>query len=193
VTVMCWLALATRSSSSKDVEILAPRAEVVVLSRANPRPRISRADRAVLACAVPCQNPAHSLTCWVYARHSCSSASCTSLWSAGSVGWRSVGRRAARATPELLITPVCQPSSLDRCKAKRLVRMMASSEQYEVMPKEVITVRYHLPRLPPSYRLPDAIMHLTARGLNIWFGGECCRTGATERPFGRGPEGMSAD
>lgn len=48
VTVLSWLALA-RSFSAKDVEILALRHEVAVLRRANPRPRLSWTDRAVLA------------------------------------------------------------------------------------------------------------------------------------------------
>jgi putative transposase len=49
VTVLSWLALLPRSSSSKDVEILALRHEVAVLRRANLRPRMSWTDRAVLA------------------------------------------------------------------------------------------------------------------------------------------------
>jgi putative transposase len=49
VTVLSWLAPLARSSSAKDAEILAPRHEVTVLRRANPRPRMSWADRAVLA------------------------------------------------------------------------------------------------------------------------------------------------
>jgi putative transposase len=48
VTVLSWLALLARSSSSKDVEILALRHEVAVLRRTNPRPRMSWTDRAVL-------------------------------------------------------------------------------------------------------------------------------------------------
>ena len=49
VTVLSWLALLARSSSGKDVEILALRHEVAVLRRTNPRPRLSWSDRAVLA------------------------------------------------------------------------------------------------------------------------------------------------
>ena len=49
VTVLSWLALLVRSSSHKDVEILALRHEVAVLRRTNPRPRMSWTDRAVLA------------------------------------------------------------------------------------------------------------------------------------------------
>ena len=49
VTVLSWLVLVARSSSSKDVEILALRHEVAGLRRANPRPGMSWTDRAVLA------------------------------------------------------------------------------------------------------------------------------------------------
>src|SRR5690348_516702 len=49
VTVLYWLALRARSSSAKDVEILALRHEVAVLRRTNPRPRMSWTDRAMLA------------------------------------------------------------------------------------------------------------------------------------------------
>jgi hypothetical protein len=49
VTVLSWLALLPRSSSSKDAEILALRHEVAVLRRTNPRPRMSWTDRALLA------------------------------------------------------------------------------------------------------------------------------------------------
>jgi Integrase core domain/Homeodomain-like domain len=49
VTVLSWLALLARSSSAKDVEILALRHEVTVLRRTNPRPRLSWSDRVVLA------------------------------------------------------------------------------------------------------------------------------------------------
>ena len=49
VTVISWLALLARSSSSKNAEILTLRQEVAVLRRANPKPRLSWSDRAVLA------------------------------------------------------------------------------------------------------------------------------------------------
>jgi hypothetical protein len=41
-----------RSSASKDIELLAPRHEVAVLGRTNPRPRLDWADRAILAALV---------------------------------------------------------------------------------------------------------------------------------------------
>src|ERR1700760_898340 len=49
VTVVSWLALLARSSSSKDAEILALRHEVAVLRRSAPRLHLSWTDRAVLA------------------------------------------------------------------------------------------------------------------------------------------------
>jgi len=48
VTVLSWPALLARSSSAKNAEILALRHEVAVLRRANPRPRMSWTDQAVL-------------------------------------------------------------------------------------------------------------------------------------------------
>lgn len=49
VTVLSWLALLARSAASKDAEILALRQEVAVLRRANPKPKMTWPERAVLA------------------------------------------------------------------------------------------------------------------------------------------------
>jgi putative transposase len=48
-TLLSWHALSTRSSASKNAEILILRHEVAVLRRGNPRPKIDWTDRAMLA------------------------------------------------------------------------------------------------------------------------------------------------
>jgi putative transposase len=47
--LVSWLVLLSRSSASKDAEILVLRHEVAVLTRANPNPRLAWTDRAILA------------------------------------------------------------------------------------------------------------------------------------------------
>src|SRR5258706_8846321 len=47
-----WLALLTRTSTAKDVEILILRHENAVLRRQHPTPRLDWADRAVLAALI---------------------------------------------------------------------------------------------------------------------------------------------
>jgi putative transposase len=48
-----WLALLPRSDNVKNTEILVLRHQIAVLQRQVRSPRLSWADRAVLACAVP--------------------------------------------------------------------------------------------------------------------------------------------
>jgi putative transposase len=50
--ISAWLMLLARSSAAKDIELLVLRHEVSVLCRMNPKPRLSRADRAVFAALI---------------------------------------------------------------------------------------------------------------------------------------------
>ena len=52
-----WLVLLSRSSASKDAELLVLRHEAAILRRANPRPRLDGADRAVLAALIRLLSP----------------------------------------------------------------------------------------------------------------------------------------
>jgi hypothetical protein len=52
VRVLGWLWLLGRSSASTNVELLVLRHDVAVLRRANPKPRLDWADRAVLAALI---------------------------------------------------------------------------------------------------------------------------------------------
>ena len=52
VRVCGWLVMLGRSSASKNVVLLVLRHEVAPLRRANPRPRLDWADRAVLAALI---------------------------------------------------------------------------------------------------------------------------------------------
>jgi putative transposase len=47
--ICSWLVLLSRSAASKDAELLVLRHEIAILRRAQPRPRLDWADRAVLA------------------------------------------------------------------------------------------------------------------------------------------------
>jgi putative transposase len=47
-----WLVLLSRSTASKDIELLVLRHEAAVLRRTQPRPRLDRADRAVLTALI---------------------------------------------------------------------------------------------------------------------------------------------
>ena len=50
--ICSWLVLLSRSTASKDVELLVLRHEVAVLRRTQPQPRLDWANRAVLAALI---------------------------------------------------------------------------------------------------------------------------------------------
>jgi len=52
IRLLGWLTLFSRTSSSKDIELLVLRHEVAVLRRTNPRPRLDWADRAMFAALI---------------------------------------------------------------------------------------------------------------------------------------------
>ena len=52
VRLLDWLVLLSRSSASKDVELLVLRHEVTVWRRANPKPRLDWPDRAVFTALI---------------------------------------------------------------------------------------------------------------------------------------------
>ncbi len=52
IGLLNWLALLGRTTSSKDIELLVVRHEIAVLRRANPRPRLDWADRALFAALI---------------------------------------------------------------------------------------------------------------------------------------------
>ena len=55
--LLSWLTLLGRTTSSKDIELLALRHEVAVLRRTNPRPRLDWADCALFAALIRCLSP----------------------------------------------------------------------------------------------------------------------------------------
>jgi hypothetical protein len=65
------LVLLGRSSASKDVELLVLRHEVAVLRRANPKPRMDWADRAVFAVLVRALHRCCGSIDWLRRARSC--------------------------------------------------------------------------------------------------------------------------
>jgi putative transposase len=60
--LMNLLVLLGRSSASKDVELLVLHHEVAVLHRANPKPRLDWADRAVPRLSAGCRRRCGNIT-----------------------------------------------------------------------------------------------------------------------------------
>ena len=66
-----WPVLLGRSSASKNAELLVLRHEAAVLRRANPRPRLDWADRAVLAALIRLLPQNCGCTGWSHLAPSC--------------------------------------------------------------------------------------------------------------------------
>jgi len=96
--ICAWLVLLSRSTASKDIDLLVLRHEVAVLRRTHPRARLDWADRAVLAALIrilPRSLQTHRLVTRVLC---CAG---TAAWSPGSGPTRTgrADRRPARRSP----------------------------------------------------------------------------------------------
>ena len=72
------LSLLSRATASKDIELLVLRHEVALLRRANPRPRLDWADRALFAALIrrlPAPLRGHRLV-WLLRPRSCGGCGC---------------------------------------------------------------------------------------------------------------------
>ena len=69
--VLGWLTLVGRASISKDAELLILRHEVAALRRANPRPPLDWADRALLAGLIRRLPAVLAVTAWSPRPRSC--------------------------------------------------------------------------------------------------------------------------
>ena len=77
VRLLGWLVLLGRSSRFKDIEILVLRHQLAVLRRQVARPRLSWADRAVVAALAGLLPKAAGLACWSHRARCCAG---TPIW-----------------------------------------------------------------------------------------------------------------